>query len=117
MKILVCGDREWKNKHAIWKELSKLPRETVIVHGDCRGADRLAGEVAKELGFKVISVPADWNRFGAAAGPIRNQKMLDDHRDIERVLMFHHDLNKSRGTRDMWFRANKLGLKPELFKE
>jgi hypothetical protein len=117
MKVLVCGDRDWTNKEAIRRELSKFPPGTVVVHGDCRGADRLAGEVAEELGFRVIPVPADWDTYGDAAGPIRNAKMLREHPDIERVLAFHPNLKKSKGTKNMWHQAIGAGLDPELFKE
>lgn len=43
MVVLACGDRNWCDYDIIREELRKLPRNTLVVHGDCRGADRIAG--------------------------------------------------------------------------
>jgi hypothetical protein len=104
MRVLVCGDRAWKDKAAIRRELEKLPPNTVIVHGACQGADQLAGEVAREpvfreLGFVVEEYPADWARHGRAAGPLRNKKMLAT--GVDKVLAFHSNLEHSKGTKHM----------------
>ena len=49
-----------------------------IIHDGAPGADTLAAEVAQELGIRARAYPADWRKHGRAAGPIRNQLMLDD---------------------------------------
>jgi hypothetical protein len=85
--VLVCGSREWTDRATIRMWLSKLPSETEIVHGGARGADALAGDVAAELGLAVRAYPADWKTYGKAAGPIRNQTMLDAERPA-RVIAF-----------------------------
>lgn len=101
MRILVCGGREWTNKETILRELSPLKGKSVsIIHGGCRGADVLAGEVSLELGFDTIEIKAEWKKYGRAAGILRNIKMFDDHQpDI--VLAFHEDIENSRGTKHM----------------
>lgn len=76
---------------------------TEIVEGDCRGADRLAAQAARELGLVVHTMPADWERLGNAAGPARNVEMLRRHPDSKLVLAFHDDLNSSSGTKHMVF--------------
>lgn len=108
MRILVCGSRYWTDKEFIRKVLAELPEGSTIIHGDCRGADRLAGEVAKELGLQVIAYPAQW-KLGAKAGPIRNKQMLVEE-EPDFVLAFHDDLTHARGTRDMLRRADKAGI-------
>lgn len=113
MVVLVCGDREWNSYKPIYSRLRDLPPGTIIVHGDCRGADKMSGFVAKQYGFEVIPVPADWDKFGKAAGPIRNQKMLDEHK-VDLVLAFHNDIASSRGTKDMITRADKAGIAFEI---
>lgn len=109
MKILVCGDREWTDRARIFRILEGfLEEKPLIIHGGCRGADRLAGEVATNLGFKVEVYPADWRKHGKAAGPIRNRQMLDEHPDI--VIAFHNDLKNSKGTKDTVTEAIKRGI-------
>lgn len=101
MRVLVCGDRNWINRDLIYRDLFDLPRgEITIIHGAARGADSIAGEVAKELGYKVEAYPADWEKHGRAAGPIRNKKMLEEGKP-NLVLAFHNDLESSKGTKHM----------------
>ena len=111
MKVLVCGDRNWTDKKAIWWALYGFPKDTELVHGACRGADTLADEVADDLGWAMIyPCYADWKGPDKnAAGPIRNQFMLDEHKpDI--VIAFHSDLSISKGTKDMCTKAKAAGV-------
>jgi len=66
----------------------------------------MAGTIATEYGFDVEVYAAEWYRFGKAAGPIRNQQMLDEGKP-DLVVAFHNNLSRSRGTRDMINRAKK----------
>lgn len=50
----------------------------VVIHGAARGADSLAGEWARKRGIAELACPADWKAHGKAAGPIRNQQMIND---------------------------------------
>ena len=112
MRVLVCGDRDWGDRDTMVLVFSQLPwkKVDVIIHGDCRGADRLAGAVAEQYGKKVEKFPAEWKAHGRAAGPIRNQKMLDEGKP-DLVLAFHPNLAKSKGTADMVRRARKAGVR------
>jgi hypothetical protein len=107
-KVLVTGDRNWDDRDLIRQALSRFPEDTIVIHGAARGADRIADEVAQELGLEVRAYPAQWERYGKAAGPIRNRQMLDEE-SPDLVLVFHHDLGQSRGTRDMIQAANEAG--------
>lgn len=115
MKVLICGGREWKDKEAIRREVEKLhlDENDTIIEGDARGADRLAGDVAIELGIALEVYPANWNRYGRSAGTLRNQQMLDQNPDL--VLAFHANIESSKGTRDMVRRARKKGTAVEVF--
>lgn len=109
MKILVTGDREWTDKEMIAHVLGLwVSSKDTVIHGAANGADTLAGKAAKALGATVIPFPADWDKFGKAAGPIRNRKMLDEKPDV--VLAFHDDLKNSKGTKDCCKEARKRGL-------
>lgn len=114
MKVLICGDREWTNISMIRRELEKLPKNTLIIHGAARGADSIADKVARELGFKKpIKYPADWTKYGKGAGPIRNREMLKEDPDL--VLAFHNSIENSKGTKDMIEISKERGIKVILF--
>jgi hypothetical protein len=81
---MVTGSRDWTELSVIRMALAAFyPGRTgdwlapTIVHGDARGADRMASEIAKRMGYGVEAHPADWERHGKRAGPIRNREMLD----------------------------------------
>lgn len=107
--IVVTGGREWNHRQIVWYALNiHGSAGDVLIHGDCRGLDRQAGDVAHELCMRVTSVPADWGRHKRGAGPIRNRKMLDMDPDI--VLAFHDNLAESRGTKDCVNEAVRRGI-------
>ena len=112
MRVLICGDKEWKDIQKILQRIMKLPPHSIIIHGSARGADIIAGEVARELHLRVQSCPADWSRYGRAAGPIRNRQMLDLEPHL--VIGFHSDIGKSKGTADMLKIARAAGIETEL---
>lgn len=103
MRVLIAGSRHWSNRFAIVSALSQFnDRGMVLVSGACpSGADRIAEDVAEHLGWKVERHPAEWGIHGRAAGPIRNQQMVDLGADI--CLAF--PLPGSRGTLDCMQRA------------
>ena len=115
MRVLVTGDRNWSDVDKVAAVLSKLPPDTVLVHGAARGAVTIAGVVAEALGFKVIAVHAEWDKHGRAAGTIRNGVMLRDHGPFDLVCVFHSDLSKSKGTANMVEQLRTEGYGPDRF--
>lgn len=101
--VLVCGSREWQDRLSIWEELASRNVDTVI-HGAARGADTLAGDVARELGLPVQEFPADWDRFGKGAGYVRNSQMVKEQPDL--VLAF----GEGKGTEHTVKLAEKAGI-------
>jgi hypothetical protein len=78
MKILVCGGRNYTDLAAVRLTLQELHTKkpiSLVVHGAARGADSLAGQVAKEIGIPVKEYPARWDIYGRGAGPVRNLEM------------------------------------------
>lgn len=117
--LLVTGDRNWTDRATIKRGLllhaaRGTSGQTAVIHGGARGADTIAGQIAKEAGWEVIEVKAEWGRYGRGAGPIRNHKMLNMHPDI--VLAFHDDLEKSKGTKHCVEEAIQRGFVVVLFK-
>jgi hypothetical protein len=108
MRLLVCGDRNWTDKSCIFGTLDEVA-PTVIISGGATGADDIAEQWAVEHRVERHIFPAQWDKFGKAAGPIRNQLMLDAGQP-DLVLAFHADYALSKGTKDMVRRARKAGL-------
>lgn len=78
MKVLVCGGRDFDDASLMTKTLDEVHdvyRIDAIIHGDAKGADRMAGGWARQRGFCEIKVPANWNVYGKSAGPVRNDWM------------------------------------------
>ena len=109
MIVIICGDRYWTDEYTISHYIQTLPPHSTIVHGDCDGADRIADFLGKRQGHLVIPVSADWDKYGLKAGPIRNKRMLKEHK-VDLVVAFHDDLSKSTGTADMLEQAKKGGI-------
>src|SRR4051812_23690088 len=116
-RVLVCGSRTWNDDQIIDVIMSGLSAEyapLVILHGAAPGADSIAEESAhvdqvRGRNVDVVPFPAKWDQHGRAAGPIRNQEMLDDGKP-DWVIAFTDDLAASKGTRDMVRRAHKAGV-------
>lgn len=122
MIVLVTGDRNWEDYDLIYKELKALqPQPDLLIHGAARGADTLAGVAAMDLGIKTRAFPAHWDRYGKAAGPMRNQEMLlflihPSNRDHKKLVMaFHDNLEQSKGTADMVLRSERALLEVRKF--
>lgn len=99
MKVLVCGGRNFKDWYLLDRTLTRLDlsvkRIDSIIHGGASGADTLAGRWGQVNGRWVHVCRAQWDKWGKAAGPIRNQEMLGHNPDL--VVAF----SGGAGTRDM----------------
>jgi hypothetical protein len=104
LRVLVCGGRDYSDASRVDVVLRGIEPD-VIIHGGASGADRLAGQWAWKNGKGCRVEFADWQLHGKAAGPIRNQKMLDEHAP-DLVVAFPG----GRGTADMVRRAKAKGV-------
>jgi len=107
MRVLVCGGRDFKDKDFVFAVLDHLNRHrpiTDVIHGAARGADAFAHEWAYQHRVRMWPYPAAWKRDGNAAGPIRNQRMLDEGKP-DMVVAF----TGGRSTADMVRRAKAAG--------
>lgn len=113
MKVLVCGGRSYSNRSQVFAELDILRdfnTTLCVISGGATGADALAEEwaranIGKRNGVSFHGFKADWKKHGKAAGPIRNQPMLDNGCP-DLVLAFPG----GRGTADMVSRARAAGV-------
>ena len=110
MKVIIAGSRNFKEYQKLKTECNYFlqgQKNITIVSGDhYKGADKLGIQYANEKGFKLIKFPAEWNKFGKAAGPIRNKEMAV----FADVLIAFWD-GRSRGTQNMIRLANQKGLR------
>lgn len=112
MRVLISGDRRWKDAVLIYDILKMLPEGTLIIEGGARGADHLAAYAARVLGLGVRTVPANWNSFGRPAGMIRNRQMLALKPDL--LIAFHDRITQSQGTADCLREAERRGISTVL---
>jgi hypothetical protein len=76
----ITGGRDYKAKTRIFEALDSLRAEIgdfFLINGDAQGADRLTTAWCQTRGIDYRLFKANWTKFGAAAGPIRNQEMCD----------------------------------------
>jgi len=117
IRLLVCGSREWWDDELLANVLEGrwfTPMVQVLIEGEAPGADSMAKWWARNRRIEVLSFPADWAKYGKAAGAIRNQQMIDEG-EPTLVIAFHDDLHNSKGTKDMVKRAQKNGILVELY--
>jgi hypothetical protein len=114
--VIVTGSRHLTRAHRplVAKALrSYAPWQPILLHGDARGADRLASDVAAELWFDEVPMPAQWEPDGRAAGPIRNEAICLVAEQLAlcgyTVVVEAFPGPSSRGTWDMVNRAKKRG--------
>jgi hypothetical protein len=117
-RVLVCGGRDFGDREAVYGALDVLRAEhgsLVVIEGGATGVDRLAldwvrrGEPSFPPSAEHLSFPADWNRYGRAAGALRNIKMLKEGKP-DLVLAF----NGGRGTANMVQQATRAGVEVRL---
>lgn len=111
-RVLVTGGRTYTNDTKIRDYLDYLleriaPRDMILIAGGAKGADSLAQGWAISHRNRVLLIveQAHWKQDGKAAGPRRNQRMLDLHHP-ELVVAFPG----GRGTEHMKMIAAKAGI-------
>lgn len=79
--VLVCGGRDFSDRQLVFdtldRVLAKYTDGLLVVHGSAKGADLLAEEWCKARQVMYVGAPAQWDRFGKAAGMQRNRVMRD----------------------------------------
>lgn len=113
---MISGSRYWDDMELEQKiswMFSQLPPGTLILHGGARGVDSVAERMAPRFGFITKVFLPDWNKYGKAAGPMRNSDMLFQ---ANYVFLFHKDISSSKGTKDVLIKCRKMG-KPHMLIE
>jgi hypothetical protein len=77
--VVVTGGRDYASRTFVFAALCELHEKrpiTLLVHGGAPGADMFAKEWAERMDVALMEFPADWQKHGRRAGPIRNREML-----------------------------------------
>lgn len=114
-KVIIAGTRTFDDYEALKSyadyKLGQIKEDIEIVSGGATGADTLGERYAKEKGYIIKRFPADWNRYGRRAGPLRNKQMADY---ADALIVFWD--GSSRGTKSMLELAKEQGLKIGIYK-
>ena len=107
-KVIIAGTRDFSD-YALLRSFADQAlagmEDIEIVSGGARGADALGERYARERGHDLKVFPAEWKKWGRAAGPIRNGQMAG----YADALIAFWD-GQSAGTRDMIRRAEEKGI-------
>lgn len=120
LRVLITGSREFTERPIVAAALSQVARENpgrqlTVVHGAARGADSLAGAVARSAPNRLIEEAhpvTNWKLPDGSknwrAGFDRNQTMVDLGADI--CLAFLKLEAKNNGTRHSMGAAGEAGI-------
>lgn len=108
-RVVIAGYRDFNDYEKLKKEINKicLPNRveiTEVVSGGARGADTLGERYAQENKLPIKRFLADWNKFGLAAGPMRNKQMAE-YGDVLIAFL----ARGSKGTKNMIEQMKKIG--------
>lgn len=119
-RMCITGGREIDDLGYVWSYLDtmhNLPADlggrgpiAELGFGCARGVDRLAWQWAQHNGVPWRRYVADWDRFGEAAGTMRNGVMLVDFKPN---LLGVYDGNT--GTTNCAKQARKLGIERDFY--
>lgn len=110
-KIIICGGRHFDNYDFLelvldqFIENNNIDTDNVeIVSGCCEGADTLGEVYASTHNIDIVKFKPSWEKYGRAAGPIRNKQMIDYIKDSENPCVIAFISKKTKGTK------NTIGL-------
>jgi hypothetical protein len=111
MKTIIAGGRDITDYETVVKAIEQSQFDiTEVVSGMALGVDTLAIAFANDNNIPVKQFPADWNKHGRAAGPIRNGQMAE----YADALIAVWD-GESKGTKNMITQAKQNHLKVYIY--
>jgi len=108
MRTVIFGSRDFTNTALLNKALDQLHevyKFSLVIDGVARGVDTLAHNWAVRNCIPTAREPAQWNKYGKAAGPIRNELMITKYHP-ELAIAFPG----GNGTRHMTGLCHEYGL-------
>ena len=108
-RVIIAGTRTFDDYDMLCRSmdyyLQNIREPIQVLSGMARGADQLGLRYAQEHGYEVQGFPADWEKYGKAAGPIRNLRMVQN---ADALVAFWD--GKSIGTKNIIQLANERQL-------
>lgn len=97
MKVIIAGSRSIEDYSLVVKTIKNSGYDiTEVVSGCAIGPDLLGEQWARYKGLPITEIPANFGKYGKAAGPYRNKKMAE-YADAAIIIWD----GESRGTRNM----------------
>ena len=113
-RIIICGGRHFNDYNAleslvdsVFVEKGLTNNEVEIVSGHCEGADMLGEMYAKNHGIVCKVYPAEWTKYGRAAGPIRNSQMIEYASESSIPIVVAFVSPRTKGTIDTIIKAKE----------
>lgn len=128
-RVVVTGSREWHDSAAIGRALDEQlllvnarGQALLIAEGGATGADQHAAQWAANAAWREgpeilvqhVTFRADWDRFGRAAGPRRNEAMLRGFGHRADIVLAFRLPGRSPGTDNCVLQALRLGIPVQL---
>jgi hypothetical protein len=112
MKVIIAGSRTFNDLDTLTKTCDyylQNQKEIEIVSGTAAGADTLGEMYALTRNYPVKRFPAEWKKYGKAAGYLRNEEMA---KYADALIAFWDGISK--GTGHMIRLAKMYGLKVRI---
>jgi len=112
MKAAIVGSRTFNDYDALRESIDSLNIHIdEIISGGAKGADSLAERYARENEIAITIFPAEWKKYGRAAGMIRNRDII---KSADVVIAFWD--GESKGTKNSIDLAEKHGKILHVFR-
>lgn len=116
-RVIIAGSRQFNDYKLMLNTLDELGVHLIntidsveIISGHAPGADMLGEKFAKAYGYPLKIFPADWSKYGKAAGPIRNEEMVKYASKADHGILIAFPVGESRGTRNIIKLAKRYKL-------
>lgn len=109
MRLIIAGSRHYPPREAdalVTEAMRRLPAPSAVLSGTATGIDSAGERWALANGVPVERYPADWEKHGRAAGPLRNRVMAE----AADALLLIWD-GRSRGSASMLTEARQRKLR------
>lgn len=82
LRVLITISRTWSQISELRRVLEEVHSRyptAVLVHGNAARGDQTAASIWHSMGGTDEPWPANWERYGKRAGPLRNAKMVESN--------------------------------------